>query len=157
MTEENKTSFGNHASAEAKNSQKALKCRVSILTNAGGERMLTFRDGELTAAGGKYMISYTDNENAAMFSIDGKHARWVRSGEFAADLSFEEGKTTEGSFGNVGLNGKATIETHAVSAEERKDSVAADLKYTLYFDCGKQKMRVRILARICEETEAILS
>ena len=45
MTEENKTSFGNHASAEAKNSQKALKCRVSILTNAGGERMLTFRDG----------------------------------------------------------------------------------------------------------------
>lgn len=124
------------------------KCRVSILSDADGKKSIITTDGIFKQSDREYIISYDTKENSATFSTDGEKAYWQRDGEFFADLVFEKGKTTEGSFGNMGLTGKTTIETHSIALKSRINLFTIDLKYTLHFDSGKQKMHVRICVKM---------
>lgn len=69
-----------------------------------------------------------------------------------AELVFEAGEITQGTFGSDGLNGTAQIETHKIELKIKKDVVSAEIAYTLKFDYGEQKTKVKIRARLLEET-----
>lgn len=63
---------------------------------------------------------------------------------------FEEGKITKGTFGPDGLNGEVRIKTHKIALKQQKDVVSAEVVYTLVFDYGEQKMKVKLCARLLE-------
>lgn len=137
--------------------ERGEKCRVSIFTETDENRFAIVRLGRLLSIGKTIDVSYEEGETAARFFTDGNTARWLRSGEFCADLHFDTNGATTGEFFDGGLSGKAEIETHGISVTEKKDKIFVDLHYTLRFDCGEQRMRVKVLVDLCEKTEDIVS
>lgn len=132
---------------------KGARCSIALLTEAGGAKAVLVRLGEMQMEeGGGVTLSYEGENGSGMLTVEKTRATWRRGGEMNAELVFEVGEITQGTFGSDGLNGTAQIETHKIELKIKKDVVSAEIAYTLKFDYGEQKTKVKIRARLLEET-----
>ncbi len=130
---------------------RGYRCRISLLTEADGKKSVLSKCGTLqTDDCGGVILSYESADDAGSFFTDGKRASWRRNGELSALFLFEEGNITKGTFGPDGLNGEVRIKTHKIALKQQKDVVSAEVVYTLVFDYGEQKMKVKLCARLLE-------
>lgn len=133
------------------------KCVISLLTEAGGKKALIVRRGELRMLSGGVSVSYAGEDGRGVFFTDGVRAEWSGEGEMQSRLFFDKEKFTRGEFGLPGLSGAAAIETHDISLKIKTDLVIVDIRYTLYFDYGEEKMRVKLIARQEKKTDVYVS
>ncbi|MGN1061612.1 MAG: DUF1934 family protein [Candidatus Scatosoma sp.] len=133
------------------------KCLISLLTETDGKKALIVRRGELNMTDGGVSVSYQGESDKGVFFTDGNRAEWSGDGEMRARLVFEKDKITRGEFGLPGLNGGAAIETHKIALDVKPDQVSAEVKYTLHFDYGEEKMCVKLIARLTEKTDFFAS
>lgn len=134
-----------------------VKCAISLLTEAGGKKALIVRRGALKMADGGVIVAYEGEDGSGVFFTDGKRAEWTGEGEMRARLCFDKEKFTRGEFGLPGLDGGAAIETHEIALKIKTDQISAEIDYTLHFDYGSEKMRVKLIARLTEKTDVFAS
>ena len=116
---------------------RGYRCRISLLTEADGKKSVLSKCGTLqTDDCGGVILSYESADDAGSFFTDGKRASWRRNGEMSALFLFEEGNITKG--------------TYKIALKQQKDVVSAEVVYTLVFDYGEQKMKVKLCARLFE-------
>lgn len=138
--------------------EKGARCSIALLTEADGTKAVLVRLGEMRVeADGGVTLFYESESGSGALTVEKNRATWRRGGEMNAELVFETGAITQGSFGSDGLSGTAQIETHKIELKIKKDVVSAEIAYTLKFDYGAQKTKVKIRARLLEETAVYAS
>lgn len=136
--------------------EKASPCKIVFLTEANGAKTMLTRLGELRREeNGEISLSYTGETETGALTVKKSRAEWRREGEMRAFLIFDTDEITRGAFGSGGLSGEAQIKTHKIELKTKGDGVSAEIVYTLKFDYGEQKTKVKIRARLFEETKAV--
>ena len=132
-------------------------CVISLLTEADGKKTLIVRRGALRMENDGVRVFYKGENGSGTFFTNGNRAEWSGDGEMKSRLFFDGESITRGEFGLPGLSGEAAIQTHEIGLKIKTDLVTADIKYTLFFDYGEQKMRVKLIARQEKKTDFFVS
>lgn len=134
-----------------------MRCRISILTEIDGEKSVVVRQGELALNGDTVDISYLSGDNSGKFVANEIAASWDSVGEMSVHLAFNVNGETTGMFSTNAFSGDVRVKTHSIVVESKTDVVAVEIIYTLIFDYGEADMRVKVMARLIDETDVFAS
>lgn len=134
-----------------------MRCRISILTEIDGERSVVVRKGELALNGDTIELSYLSGDNSGKFVANETVASWESVGEMSVRLVFDTRAETTGMFSTDALSGDVRVKTNSIVLENKTDVVSVEIAYTLVFDYGEADMRVKVMARLIDETDVFVS
>jgi len=123
-------------------------CTVMISTKADGQNSEIVREGEMELFPRAAKIVYHEENALVKVSLQGENAEVIRDGDYSLALFLESGKTTAGKIGIGGNSGEISTVTHAIEYKIAEDFAVVRLRYDLLIGAERQKMELRLLAKV---------
>ncbi len=126
-------------------------CKFTITSAFDGEENTVIRQGKIEFSENTALLRYEEESAKVCITLQKGEAIIVRQGDYSLRLTLEQGKSTEGSIGLGGADGKIDIQTHTVKYTKERNVFKLALRYDLIFSQEeRQKMQLNLRATIKE-------
>ena len=130
-----------------KNSENRV-CKISITTTVDGEETQVTREGNLRISFTEIVLQYREENAEVTLNVANDRVEIIRKGDYSMRLPLQRNARTQGEIGVNGAQGSVELDTTRLAYSTTDNSLLLSLHYDLLFGKERQKMQIRLLARM---------